>query len=131
GANQIALLVTAFVVAGIGVFKLKMRYKQIETKALESVGVSLQANLILLLVGSLIGTWILSGVVPAMIYYGIELINPTVFLPVACVICAIVSIATGSSWSTAGTVGIALMGIGTTLGIPQPMIAGAVSSGSY
>src|SRR5690606_5309881 len=87
--------------------------------------------MILLLVGALIGTWILSGVVPAMIYYGIKLINPSIFLPVACFICSVVSMATGSSWSTAGTVGIALMGIGSTLGIPAPMIAGAVISGAY
>lgn len=131
GANQIALLTSGFLSALIGVLVLKIPYSNIEKKALESVGVSLQANIILLLVGSLIGTWILSGVVPAMIYYGVKLINPQAFLAVACVICSIVSLATGSSWSTAGTVGIALIGIGTTLGIPTPMVAGAIVSGAY
>src|SRR5690606_27013040 len=90
-----------------------------------------QANLILLVVGSLIGLWIFSGVVPAMIYYGIELINPVWFLPVSCLVCAIVSLATGSSWSTGGTVGIALIGVGQALGIPLGMVAGAVISGAY
>jgi NhaC family Na+:H+ antiporter len=79
----------------------------------------------------LIGIWILNGVVPTMIYYGIKLISPEAFLPVSLVICSVVSIATGSSWSTAGTVGIALIGIGKTLGIPEGMVAGAIVSGSY
>ena len=92
---------------------------------------AMHALLILLIVGSLIGVWILSGVVPTMIYYGIKMINPTVFLQVSLIICSVVSLATGSSWSTVGTVGIALIGIGQTLGIPEGMVAGAIVSGSY
>lgn len=131
GANQIALLLASVVAMGIGVFAFKLEYKFLEKKALEAVGVSLQAMLILLIVGSLIGVWILNGVVPTMIYYGIKLIDPRIFLPVALVLCSLVSLATGSSWSTVGTIGIALIGIGETLGIPEGMVAGAIVSGAY
>lgn len=131
GPNQLALLASAMLTALVGVFFYKQDYKELEKKALETVGVSTQAVLILLIVGALIGIWILNGVVPTMIYYGIKLINPTIFLPVSLVICSVVSLATGSSWSTVGTVGIALIGIGKTLGIPEGMVAGAIVSGSY
>lgn len=131
GPNQMALLLTATLTAFIGVFHLKIDYKTLEVKTLESISVSLQAIVILLVVGSLIGIWILNGVVPTMIFYGIKLIEPTVFLPVTLIICSIVSLATGSSWSTVGTVGIALIGIGETLGIPLGMVAGAIVSGAY
>jgi NhaC family Na+:H+ antiporter len=131
GPNQIALLLTSMFCALIGVFHLKRPYKEFERKALDSVSVSTQAILILMVVGSLIGIWILNGVVPTMIYYGIKLISPEAFLPLSLIICSIVSVATGSSWSTAGTVGIALIGIGKTLGIPEGMVAGAIVSGAY
>ena len=131
GPNQLSLLFSAIITALIGVFHLKMDYHDIEKKAIDSIGVALQAMLILLVVGALIGIWILNGVVPTMIYYGIKMISPAVFLPVALVICSIVSLATGSSWSTVGTVGIALIGIGHALGIPEGMVAGAIVSGSY
>lgn len=131
GPNQMALLLTATFTALIGVFHLKIPYKNLEKQTLASIAVSLQAMIILLIVGSLIGIWILNGVVPAMIFYGIKIINPAVFLPVTLVICSIVSMATGSSWSTVGTVGIALIGIGETLGIPLGMVAGAIVSGAY
>ncbi|MDH3493426.1 MAG: Na+/H+ antiporter NhaC, partial [Acidobacteriota bacterium] len=104
---------------------------RIESRIIRSVGAAIQASIILLIVGALIGTWIIGGVVPTMIYYGLQLINPAVFLPVACIVCAIVALATGSSWSTTGTVGIALIGIGQTLGIPLGMVAGAIISGAY
>lgn len=131
GPNQLALLFSAFLCAGIGHFYLNISYKALEQQSIKAVGVSLQAILILLVVGALIGIWILNGVVPTMIFYGIKIINPTVFLPVALIICSIVSLATGSSWSTVGTVGIALIGIGQTLGIPEGMVAGAIVSGAY
>ena len=92
---------------------------------------ALQAILILLIVGTLIGTWILSGVVPSMIYWGLNILSPGIFLVATLLICSIVSVSTGSSWTTAGTVGIALLGIGQTLGIPSPVIAGAIISGAY
>jgi NhaC family Na+:H+ antiporter len=89
------------------------------------------AMLILLVIGSLSGAWLLSGIVPAMIYYGLKIMNPTFFLFAACIVCCIVSLATGSSWSTIATVGIALLGIGKTLGIHEGVIAGALISGAY
>lgn len=91
----------------------------------------MQAILILAIIGSIIGTWILSGVVPTMIYYGLQILSPGIFLVAACILCCIVSMATGSSWTTAGTVGIALIGVGSGLGIPLPMVAGAIVSGAY
>ncbi|MBV1888000.1 MAG: sodium:proton antiporter [Urechidicola sp.] len=87
--------------------------------------------MILLLVGALAGTWLVSGVIPAMVYYGLQVLSPGIFLPASIVIAAIISIATGSSWTTSATVGIALIGIGSALGIPTGMIAGAVISGAY
>lgn len=131
GANQIALLVSAFVTGVIGIFHLKVPYHHIETKIVSSINMSISAITILFVVGALIGVWIMAGTVPAMIYYGLKMIHPSIFLPVACIICAIVSLATGSSWSTTGTVGIALIGIGQTLGIADGAIAGAVISGAY
>lgn len=131
GPNQLALIFAALVSGFIGIFVLKVPYKDMEHKIIQSIGLSMQANLILLVVGALIGLWIFSGVVPAMIYYGIQMINPNWFLPVTCIVCAIVALATGSSWSTGGTVGIALIGIGQALNIPVGMVAGAVISGAY
>jgi Na+:H+ antiporter, NhaC family len=131
GPNQLALFLSAIVAAVIGIFVLKIPYKFIENRVIYSIGLSMQANLILLVVGTLVALWIFSGVVPAMIYYGIKLINPAWFLPVTCLVCAIVSVATGSSWSTGGTVGIALIGVGQAIGIPVEMVAGAVISGAY
>lgn len=131
GPNQLALLICGVLTSAIGYFLCKTPYNELEKSAISSITVSLQAMFILLVVGSLIGVWILNGVVPAMIYYGIKLIHPSVFLPVCLVICAIVSLATGSSWSTAGTVGIALVGIGSALGLPLGMVGGAIVSGAY
>jgi NhaC family Na+:H+ antiporter len=131
GPNQIALLSCALLAGLLCYFNLNMSYKNIEKSAVKAIAVSMQANLILLVVGSLIGTWIVCGVVPTMIYYGVTIVNPSLFLPVTCIICGVVSLATGSSWSTGGTVGIALMGIGKTLNIPDEMTAGAIISGSY
>ncbi|MDD0851524.1 Na+/H+ antiporter NhaC [Halobacteriovorax sp. GB3] len=131
GANQLALLIASAFTIVIGHFYLKIDYKEIEKKVLDSVGVSLQALLILLVVGTLISIWILSGIVPTMIYYGLKLIHPSVFLAVSCLVCALVSLATGSSWSTTGTIGVALMAIGEAMGISEGMIAGAIISGAY
>ena len=108
-----------------------MKWDEIQKGIVKTISSAMASILILLLIGSLAGTWLLSGVVPAMIYYGLQILNPTIFLVAACIVCSIVSIATGSSWTTAATVGIALMGIGKALGIPDGMIAGAVLSGAY
>ena len=131
GPNQVALLMAGIVAAVIGILVLKQDYHLIEKQIIKSIGMSMQAILILLLVGVLIGIWILSGIVPVMIYYGLKLINPTIFLPLACIVCCVASLATGSSWSTTGTVGIALIGIGKALGIDDGMVAGAIISGAY
>ena len=131
GSNQLALLIAGAVAVFIGIVVYRIEYKEIESHIVKSIGVAIQASVILLIVGALIGMWIISGVVPTMIYYGLLLINPTIFLPVSCIVCSIVALATGSSWSTTGTVGIALIGIGQTLGIPLGMVAGAIISGAY
>jgi NhaC family Na+:H+ antiporter len=131
GANQITLLATSILAAFIGVFFYKQDYHQLEEKIINSIMIALQACIILFFVGSLIGIWIMGGVVPTMIYYGLKLIHPSVFLPVSCLSCCIISLSTGSSWSTTGTVGIALMAIGTALGIPEGLTAGAIISGAY
>ncbi|NNE98591.1 MAG: Na+/H+ antiporter NhaC, partial [Pyrinomonadaceae bacterium] len=131
GSNQLALLIAGALAAFIGIVVYKIEYKTIENQIVKSIGVAIQASVILLIVGALIGMWIISGIVPTMIYYGLLLINPTVFLPISCVVCSIVAVSTGSSWSTTGTVGIALIGIGQTLGIPLGMVAGAIISGAY
>ncbi len=131
GPNQLALLAAGALAAIIGIFVQKVAYKDIENQIVKSISVAIQAILILLVVGSLIGTWILSGVVPAMIYYGLQLIHPAVILPVCALVCAIVALATGSSWSTTGTVGVALIGIGQAMGVPLGMVAGAIVSGAY
>lgn len=106
-------------------------WKEIEDGMIHTIKLAMQACLILMIIGAIIGTWILAGVVPTMIFYGLKIITPSIFLVATCLICAIVSLATGSSWTTAGTVGIALIGVGTGLGIPLGMTAGAIISGAY
>jgi len=130
GANQIALLLASGV-AGIIAFRCGHSWEHIEVSIVKSISSAMGAMLILLTIGSLAGTWLLSGIVPAMIYYGLKILNPTLFLFAACVVCCIVSLATGSSWSTVATVGIALLGIGKAMNIHEGVIAGAIISGSY
>jgi NhaC family Na+:H+ antiporter len=130
GSNQVILMLAAFVAAVIGVFNgstVEAVFAKIKTNIHDTT----QAIFILILIGGLAGTWLLGGVVPAMIYYGLDLINVQFFLPTAVIISALISLSTGSSWSTTATVGIALMGIGQTIGIPSPVVAGAVISGAY
>ena len=130
GPNQIALILSAAVAALIGL-KHGYTWKQLEKGIVHGISLSTGALLILLVVGSLIGTWILAGVVPTMIYYGLMILHPSVFYAAACAICALVAVATGSSWTTASTVGIALVGIATALGLNVGIAAGAIISGSY
>ena len=123
-------MLAAFVAAVIGVINgssVEAVFAKIKTNIHDTT----QAIFILILIGGLAGTWLLGGVVPAMIYYGLDLINVQFFLPTAVIISALISLSTGSSWSTTATVGIALMGIGQTIGIPAPVVAGAVISGAY
>lgn len=130
GSNQIALILSA-TVAALLAMRLGIKWDDILKGILQSIHSSMTSILILLLIGALAGTWLLSGIVPAMIYYGLQILNPTIFLFAACVVCAIVSLATGSSWSTIATMGIALLGIGKTLGIAEGLIGGAIISGAY
>ncbi|WP_396638054.1 Na+/H+ antiporter NhaC [Maribacter sp. R77961] len=130
GSNQFILLLGGAVAAIVG-FRNKVSYKQMLAEVAENVKSTTGALLILLMVGALAGTWLISGIIPAMIYYGLQILNPTIFLAACVIICAIISIATGSSWTTAATVGIALIGIGDALGISLGMTAGAVLSGAY
>jgi NhaC family Na+:H+ antiporter len=130
GANQLALLVSAGV-AGIIGWILGVPYAEMLRCAKSSIDSAMGAILILLMIGAVAGTWMISGVVPAMIYYGLQILNPTIFLVAAAAICAIVSVATGSSWTTVATVGVALLGIGGALGVSAPMTGGAIISGAY
>ncbi len=130
GSNQFILLLGGAVAAIVG-FLNKVTYKQMIEEVANNIKSTTGALLILLFVGALAGTWLISGVIPTMIFYGLKLLNPTIFLPATVVICAVISIATGSSWTTSATVGIALIGIGGALGIPLGMVAGAVLSGAY
>lgn len=130
GSNQIILILSAGVAALVAL-RLGYKWEEIQKGIVKSISSAMASILILLLIGSLAGTWLLSGIVPAMIYYGLDILNPTIFLFAACIVCSIVSIATGSSWTTAATVGIALIGIGKALDMNEGMIAGAVLSGAY
>ena len=130
GSNQFILLIGGAVAAIIGFYK-KITYETMIKKVAENLQSVTGALLILLFVGALAGTWLISGIIPAMIYYGLQILHPNIFLPACIVICAIISLATGSSWTTSATVGIALIGIGAVLQIPSGMVAGAVISGAY
>lgn len=124
-------LVMATVVAGLISMRLGHSFADIEKGMVKGISLAMGAILILLVIGMLVATWIQAGIVPAMIAYGLEMLTPQVFLAASCAICALVALATGSSWSTAATVGIALIGVGEGLGIPRPMVAGAIISGAY
>ena len=130
GSNQFILLLGGAVAAIVGYFN-KVSYKTMMAEVAENVKSTSSALLILLMVGALSGTWLISGVIPSMIYYGLQVLNPTIFLAACVFICAIISIATGSSWTTSATVGIALIGIAGALGISLGMTAGAILSGAY
>jgi NhaC family Na+:H+ antiporter len=130
GPNQIALTLAAGVAILIGVH-LGYPWRELEGGIVRGISLSMGAMLILLVVGALIGTWILAGVVPSMIYYGLQVLSPSIFYAAACIICAFVSIATGSSWTTASTIGIALVGVATAQNLNLGLTAGAIISGAY
>ncbi|MBN2683366.1 MAG: Na+/H+ antiporter NhaC [Bacteroidales bacterium] len=130
GPNQMALIFSA-TVAGLIAIYLSQSWENILDSVVKSINSAMPSMLILLLIGALAGTWLISGVVPTMIYYGLKILNPKIFLFATVIICALVSLATGSSWSTVATIGIALLGIGKTLGIHDGVIAGAIISGAY
>ena len=130
GSNQFILLIGASIAVFIG-FINKINFKLIIKKIGKNLYSVTGAILILLFVGALTGTWLISGIIPAMIYYGLLIINPSIFLPACVILCAVVSLATGSSWSTSATIGVALIGIGKALGLPAGIVAGAAISGAY
>ena len=131
GSNQIVLILSATVAGSIAVFRLGYTWDALQEGVVRSISSAMGSILILFLIGALAGTWLLSGIVPAMIYYGLQVLSPTLFLFAACLISAIVSVATGSSWTTVATVGVALLGIGKALGFEEGIIAGAIISGAY
>ncbi len=130
GSNQFILLMGGAIAGIVGFFN-KVSYTQMIDEVAQNLKSTSGAILILLMVGALAGTWLVSGIIPMMIYYGLDILNPTIFLAACLIICAIISVATGSSWTTSATVGIALIGIASALGISTGMTAGAVISGAY
>ena len=130
GPNQVAMIMAAAVAAMIGI-KNGHRWADIERGMIETISLSMQSILILLMVGALIGSWILAGTVPSMIYYGVELMSPDYFYLSACIVCALLGFSIGSSWTVAGTLGIGLMGIAAALNLSLPISAGAIISGAY
>jgi len=124
-------LISAAAVAACVAVILKRPWKEIQEGMVHGIMLAMGAILILMVVGTMIGTWIMGGIVPSMIYYGLKVLSPGIFLVATLIICSIVSLGTGSSWSTAGTVGVALVGVGQGLGVPVAMVAGAIISGAY
>lgn len=130
GSNQIALLLTGGLAGLIAIYN-GQKWEHLQHHILKTLHQSMPSMLILFFIGSLAGTWMISGVVPAMIYYGLDIVNPTFFLVSAVIVSAIVSVSTGSSWSTIATIGVALLGIGRALGFSEAIVAGAIISGAY
>ncbi len=131
GADPHIPMLMGTALAAVMAMYLGYEWKEVEDSMVVGISRALQSVMILAVIGVLIGTWVLSGVVPSMIYYGLQVINPTFFLVTTVIITSVTSLATGSSWGTAGTIGIALMGVSEGLGIPAPITAGAIVSGAY
>lgn len=130
GSIQMIIILIAGITAAIGLYR-GVSWAEQQEKVVSTIGHAMPSILILLLVGALASIWLLSGTVPLLVYYGIKLLSPTFFLVACCIACAITSVASGSSWSTAATIGVAMVGIGRALGIPDGLIGGAIISGSY
>lgn len=131
GGSQIALLSASSVCVMLAIALCGRTWQELEESIIENIRSSASAILILLLIGSIAGTWMVSGVVPTLICYGLEVLSPSWFLVSTCVICAVVSVMTGSSWTTIATIGVALMGVGRALGFSEGWVAGAIISGAY
>ena len=131
GASQISLIVATAVCVSIGLLKKDITWNDFEKALSDKIGSISGAIIILLLIGALGGSWMVGGIVPTLIYYGMEIMSPQWFLVSACVISALVSVITGSSWTTIATIGIALMGIGQAIGYNEAWAAGAIISGAY
>lgn len=130
GSNQVALLIASGITVGLGMWR-GLKWSHFESQIKDTLGDAVGAILILLLIGALAGTWLVSGIIPTLIDVGLDVLSKDIFLPAACILCAAVSLATGSSWGTVGTVGVALIGIGQALGLSEGWTAGAIISGAY
>ena len=131
GGSQIALLSATSVCVMLAIGIYRCRWSVLEEAIIDNIRASASAILILLLIGAIAGTWMISGVVPTLIYYGLQILHPSFFLVASCLICAVVSLMTGSSWTTIATIGVALMGVGEAMGFPEGWVAGAIISGAY
>jgi len=130
GSSQMIIILVAGFAAMIGLMR-GVSWKSQQASIVATISSAMPSILILLLVGALASIWLLSGTVPLLVYYGVKMLNPTIFLVACCIACAITSLVSGSSWSTAATIGVAMVGIGRALGIPDGLIGGAIISGSY
>lgn len=131
GASQVALLTASAVCVALSMAIYKVKWSNFEQMIMANVGDTSVSILILLMIGMMSSTWMISGVVPTLIYYGVQFMSPMFFLPCACIISALISVMTGTSWTTIATIGIALLGIGDALGVPSAYTAGAIISGAY
>ncbi len=131
GDVHMPLLTGGVLVSLLAIYRLGFSWNEVREGIVDNIISTMQAIMILGIIGMIIGTWILGGIVPTLIYYGLQILSPGFFLVASCILCCIISLATGSSWTTAGTVGIALMGVAAGLGVPAPMAAGAIISGAY
>jgi len=128
---HISLILGALIASIVAITRLGYTWQEVENGIISTISDTMQAIIILAIIGMIIGTWILGGIVPTLIYYGLQILSPAMFLVAACLLCCVVSLATGSSWTTAGTVGIALMGVAAGLGVHPGAAAGAIISGAY
>jgi NhaC family Na+:H+ antiporter len=130
GSSQMIIILVTGLAAAIGLWR-GVGWKQQQESIVSTIGNAMPSIIILLLVGALASVWLLSGTVPVLVYYGVKLLNPAIFLVACCIACALTSLVSGSSWSTAATIGVAMVGVGRALEIPDGMIGGAIISGSY
>lgn len=131
GGSQLSLLTASAVCATIAIVVNRCKWQQLEDAIVSNMRSATPALIILLLIGAIAGTWMASGIIPTLIYYGLKILSPEIFLPASCIICSVVSLLTGSSWTTIATIGVALMGIGNTMGFDEGWVAGAIISGAY
>ena len=131
GGSQLSLLAASAVCTAIAIGIYRYKWAELEEAIVANIRSATPAMIILLMIGMIAGTWMASGIIPSLIYYGLKILPPSIFLPASCVICAIVSLLTGSSWTTIATIGVALMGIGRAQGFEDGWIAGAIISGAY
>ena len=131
GGSQLSLLTASAVCTAMAIGLYRCSWQQLEDAIVQNMRSATPALIILLLIGAIAGTWMASGIIPTLIYYGLKILHPSIFLPASCIICAVISLLTGSSWTTIATIGVALMGIGRALGFEDGWIAGAIISGAY